>query len=586
MIEFFAFRQKKYLALVLAGWLCSQGLAVAQHGCVLLGGIVEGKNTDLEDTVLVEIHPDTLACLARLSEWRRQAWAEGHLEASVDARAWRRDTLVARLHKGPAWRWAALELDALPVALRARPELSRRVRPSGLVRPQEVAALFDMVLDWHANHGYPFASVWLEAVQATDSVLHARVAVDPGPLITMGAVVVEGELRLSPDLLARHLGLAPGMPFSREKIAQARQRVEQLPYVRLLRAPWVTFYGTEARLHLPLAPRPASRLDLLVGIQPSRQAEGRRVRLTGTAHGEWHNALGLGEHLLLHYEQLQPRSPRLRLLAEWPWVPVLPFGLFGAFDLYKRDTLFLDLSWRAGMHQLLPAGHTWRVFVRQQVSTLLSASTATSGQLDLQQSALGMALALDHTDYRFNPRRGWQLALDGSAGLRRILENEQLLETDPHRYDSLALRAAQLRFELDGAHYLPLGRQMVWMSRLRGAAIAGGGAVWQNEAWRLGGNRLLRGFDEDAFFARHYVVLTLEGRLLLDRNSFLYLFADAGWWQAPVTNSDDRGLGIGAGVTFATRGGILQLSLATGRSTQIPFDLANPRVHVGYTSRF
>ena len=315
----------------------------------------------------------------------------------------------------------------------------------------------------------------------------------------------------------------------------------------------------------------------------------KRSRRRGSAWSScptWHNALGLGEHLLLHYEQLQPRSPRLRLLAEWPWVPVLPFGLFGTFDLYKRDTLFLDLSWRAGMHQLLPAGHTWRVFVRQQVSTLLSASAATSGQLDLQQSALGMALALNHTDYRFNPRRGWQLALDGSAGLRRILENEQLLEADPHRYDSLALRTAQLRFELDGAHYLPLGRQMVWMSRMQGAAIVGEGPVVQNEAWRIGGNRLLRGFDEDAFFARHYLVLTLEGRLLLDRNSFLYLFADAGWWQAPVTNSDDRGLGIGAGVTFATRGGILQRSLATGHSTQIPFDLANPRVHVGYTSRF
>ncbi len=582
----FAFRQKKHFALALASWLCCLGLVQAQRGCVLVGLIAEGEKAAAEDSLFVENLLDTLACMARLSEWRRQAWAEGYLEASVDALRWQGDTLVARLHRGPAWRWATLELDALPEALRNRPEISGLVRDGAHVQPQQVAALFDHVLDWHANHGYPFASLGLEALEANDSTLHARVALNPGPHITMGQVVVEGEVRLAPELLARHLGLPPGTPFSRAKIARARQRIEQLPYVRLLRAPWVTFYGTEARLHLPLAARPASRLDLLVGIQPSRRPEGRRVRLTGTAHGEWRNALGRGEHLLIRYEQLQPRAPRLRLLAEWPWVPVLPFGLFGEFDLYKRDTLFLDLSWRAGMHQLMPAGHSWRLFVRQQVSSLLSVSAATSGQLDLQQSALGMALVLEHTDYRFNPRRGWRLAANGSAGLRRILENERLLETDPHRYDSLALRTAQFRLDADGAHYLPLGRQLVWMTRLQGAAILAEGPVVQNEAWRIGGNRLLRGFDEDAFFARHYFVLTLEGRLLLDRNSFLYLFGDAGWWQDPVTARQDRGVGLGAGITLATRGGILQVSLATGRSAQIPFDLANPRVHVGYISTF
>ncbi len=585
MAKLFAFRQKKHFALALAGWLCCLGLVNAQHGCVLVG-LIAGGEAAAEDSMFLEIHPDTLACMARLSEWRRQAWAEGLLEASVDTLRWQGDTLVARLHRGPVWRWATLELDALPEALRKRPETAGLVREGAHVQPQHVVALLDHVLDWHANHGYPFASVGLEAIRATDSTLHARLQVHPGPLVTMGQVVVEGEVRLAPGLLARHLGLPAGTPFSREKIEATQQRIEQLPYVRLLRAPWVTFYGTEARLHLPLAARPASRLDLLVGIQPSRQPEGRRVRLTGTAHGEWRNALGQGEHLLIRYEQLQPRAPRLRLLAEWPWVPVLPFGLFGEFDLYKRDTLFLDLSWRAGMHQLLPRGHSWRLFVRQQVSSLLSVSAATSGQLDLRQSALGMALRLDHTDYRFNPRRGWRLAANGSAGLRRIIENERLLEADPDRYDSLALRSAQFRLDVDGAHYLPLGRQLVWMTRLQGAAILSEAPVVQNEAWRIGGNRLLRGFDEDAFFARHYLVLTLEGRLLLDRNSFLYLFGDAGWWQDPVTARQDRGVGLGAGITFATRGGILQVSLATGRSAQIPFDLANPRVHVGYVSLF
>lgn len=576
------FRQTKYALCMAAVGLCLSTALRAQGGCILLWRHAGSA----EDTFQTEILPDTSACLARLSAWRRSQWAAGRLEAGVDRLEWRGDTLQVWYHLGPRYRWAALDLSCLPPRLQPLSPLADWAQTKQPVSCEALALQLDHLLEWYANHGYPFAQVWLDSLHARDSVLYGRLRLETGPYVTMGAIVVEGELHLQPDFLARHTGLLPGSPFSKEKIDDVQQRLEQLPYVRLLRPPWITFYGTEARLHVALTDRPASRLDLLVGIQPTRQAEGRRIQLTGTAYSELYNALGLGEHLLMHYEQLRARAPRLRLLAEFPWLSFVPVGTFAEFDLYKRDTQYLDLSWRSGLQQPTSSGRrTWRAYVRQQSSSLLS-TVAIDDQLDLRTTALGLGFLLDETDYRFSPRKGWHLSIQGAAGLRRILESPKVLERAPQRYDSLSLRSYQARLELESAYYAPLARQWVLKVSLAAAAILSDEPTVQNEVWRLGGNRLLRGFDEDAFFAQHYAVATLELRFLLERNSWFYLFADGGWWQAPTTALQQRGIGIGAGITFATQSGILRVGLATGRTAQIPFDLANPRVHVGYVSLF
>ena len=43
--------------------------------------------------------------------------------------------------------------------------------------------------------------------------------------------------------------------------------------------------------------------------------------------------------------------------------------------------------------------------------------------------------------------------------------------------------------------------------------------VFENELYRIGGLKTLRGFDEDSIFASFYTIGPLETRYLLERNS-------------------------------------------------------------------
>jgi hemolysin activation/secretion protein len=112
--------------------------------------------------------------------------------------------------------------------------------------------------------------------------------------------------------------------------------------------------------------------------------------------------------------------------------------------------------------------------------------------------------------------------------------------------------------------------------------------ISQNEQYRLGGSRLMRGFDEESLFATRYMVGTLEYRLLIGRNSYFYTFGDAGYIQnfTRTTRASDTPIGFGAGITFETKVGLFGVSLAVGKQAANPIDFRNVKTHFGYVSLF
>ena len=113
--------------------------------------------------------------------------------------------------------------------------------------------------------------------------------------------------------------------------------------------------------------------------------------------------------------------------------------------------------------------------------------------------------------------------------------------------------------------------------------------VFANEQYRLGGNKLLRGFDEESLQATRFVVATAEWRLLIGQNSFLAAFADWAYLEnlTDQTRTFLRPLGFGAGLNFETRAGIFGINVAVGRrdpGQAISFRAA--KFHLGYVSLF
>ena len=212
---------------------------------------------------------------------------------------------------------------------------------------------------------------------------------------------------------------------------------------------------------------------------------------------------------------------------------------------------------------------------------------------DVNTTSLGLQYNFYNTDYRFNPRRGNEISVTGIAGNKNVKENSSITQIkDPNfdaskLYDSVELHSYQFRLQGAAAKYFPLGRQ----SAIKLAINAGwfhSPDCFQNELFRIGGFRLLRGFDEESIYANRYSVETAEYRYLLARNSWFYGFMDFGWaaYNVNEVSFNHTYLGFGLGLSLETNSGIFSISLAEGKRDDTKLNFQQAKIHLGFISLF
>jgi hemolysin activation/secretion protein len=154
-------------------------------------------------------------------------------------------------------------------------------------------------------------------------------------------------------------------------------------------------------------------------------------------------------------------------------------------------------------------------------------------------------------------------------------------------YDSLKLNSYRVTATASYAHYIPLGKQAVLKTALH-AGWFQSDSYFINELFRLGGYKLLRGFDEESIYTNRYGVLTLEYRLLLAQNSYFAVFTDAGrtHFENNTVSYWRNYIGMGLGLALQTKTGIFNISYALGKESNSKLDLQKSKIHVGFTSLF
>lgn len=557
---------------------------------------------------LVFTAPDSAALFAAAQSWLSHLQKNARLAASFDSlKQYNDSTYTARLYPGPPMYWlqlrpAATESGRWLEAAGFREKLftGKPLRYDALLRLQ------GQILEQAENNGYPFAAIRLDSVQThPDGGVSAALRIERGAFFTFKEVKTRGNVRLPGSYFPQFLGLRAGAPYSRARVLRIRERLNTLLFVEPNANPTVTFAGTEATVNLFLQKKRASRFDFIIGLLPQPSSADGRLLLTGSLSAAFLNALNLGERFSIELERLKPETQKLDVQAGLPYLLGLPFGVEGRLNIFRRDSTWVDAQSNLGVQYLLEGGNNISFFWENKSSSLQKVDTAQvlrsrrlPAALDLRQNGFGLETSLNNLDYRFNPRRGWSLTLRGVAGFNTILRNN-LIESlrDPQDtlfrfsglYDSIAGRVARYRLESQVQYFIPLFVRSTLKLGARGGGIFSEKPVYANEQYRLGGNKLQRGFNEESLFATRFAVITAEFRLLIGQNSFLAAFTDYGY----IENRTDRNRifqrpwGLGAGLNVETQAGIFGINLAVGRpDAGQPFDWRAPKFHLGYVSLF
>jgi outer membrane protein assembly factor BamA len=508
-------------------------------------------------------------------------YQQGYLEASIDSCRKEGERSICHITTGKRYRWARIDGSNVPTEIASAARFREKIYSGRPITPRQVSRLFQDLLAQSENNGYPFAQVWFNNIRHEEDGLHAELHLEKGPLVRLDSVVIRGSARTNLRYLYSYIGIRPGDVYNELLIQRVEARIRELPFVVQRQRPYVHFAPEVTKLFLFLDAKKASSINGILGLQPDPVTN--KITLTGDIDLRLRNALRRGEAIELNWRRLQDQTQDLRLRFNLPFLFGTPFGSDLSLKLFKRDTTFLEVNARGALEYLLSQGDKLSLFINSKTSDRLgSNSIAQPGLADVRLISYGMGIQRERFDYRFNPRSGHSIQLEGSAGRKKTsTATFTQLERPPD------ISTVQYEVNGNGVLHFPLARR----STIR---IAGQGGwmvnedLYRNELYRIGGLRTLRGADEASIFASAYAIGTLEYRFVFEENSNFFVFIDQAYWEDQAQDEflHDTPMGFGTGVTFETKAGLFSLTYALGRQFNNPIELRAGKVHFGFISLF
>ena len=552
-------------------------------------GLQTGFNTEAEATTYINKIPSLLA-------------SKGYPVASVDSFWQHADTFHIALYTGQRFSWVLLSTNNIDKQALDAAGFAQKNFSSKTLNMQQLQSLQERLLRFYETKGYPFAAVFLDSIQIEEGNMKAVLKADRGVLYHIDSIRMYGKVKLDKGFLQKYLRIPNGSIYNKTTLQEVDKRLLELPFLTSVQPSDLTMLGSGAILNLYAQPKKSSQVNFLIGFLPA-SSENSKLQITGDVNLDLKNMFGAAEEILLRWQQLQPKSPRLNLGFTKPYIFRSPFGVNFLFDLFKKDSNFLQVNTQAGIQYNLSANQNGRLFLQWQNNTLLSGAVDTNlirlqkelpPNIDVSALNVGINYELNATNYRFNPRKGNEIHLLTLVGVKNIRQNSDIIGIkDPNfdytsLYDSVQSKNYQVRIKTTASHFFAISKASTIKATLNGGYY-NSPQIFRNDLFQIGGYKLLRGFNEESIYATRYAVFSAEYRYLVGLNSYLFAFTDVGMVKNSyqTVNANNQFLGVGLGILFETKAGLLNISYALGKRDDVKFNIREAsKLHFGYINYF
>lgn len=513
----------------------------------------------------------------------------GFAAANIDSTVWKGDSCTGFVHVGRQLVFKSILPGNVPEEILRRSGFRQRTFDGRPFSGERLVAIKRRVVRYYEDHGHPFAEVRLTDMEIVNDSVTATLLLEKNREFRIDSIVVKGKSKIRENYLRNYLGIRRKERYNESKVSEISTRLREIPFVTETEKPQVIFNEDNATVYVFLDRKRASQFDGILGILPDNANPGE-VLITGEIKLKLLSALNRGELIDIQWRKMQARTQNLNIHLTYPFLFNTPFGLDGIFELYKRDSLFLNLRGRIGVQYHLVGNDNITVFADIRSTDVLARSTLQGSQtlnpdnVDSRTQLYGFGYRMQRLDYRLNPRKGFDIYAEASAGNRRILFDSDVSEA---RYAGLSENSFQLNATLNANWFIPIPNRSTVLIGVKSGMMRNA-SLFESEMFRIGGLKSLRGFDEESIYTDLYAIGTIEYRFLLNMDSYIFIFADGAYYENRAINRriTDRPIGFGLGISFATRIGIFSLTYALGKQFDNPIDARAGKIHFGIVSFF
>lgn len=435
----------------------------------------------------------------------------------------------------------------------------------------------DKTLKEYANNGYPFAQVFFAEQEIIEQQIEIQMNISSGKFYRFSDIIVKGDSSISNSTVQNLIGIKINDIYSEEKLSSIDRILQQTNFINVLKKSELLFTENGVELYVYLENQKMSSMNGAVGLQPNPQTQ--QVSLTGDVQIKLLNIFKKAELIDVNWRSIEPQTQALQAKMNYPFLFKSPFGIDLKFNLYKRDSTFLDLKSFIGIQYSFKNNVQLKGFYQINSSEIISKTPNSSSLFSylapIKLNSYGLSLQHKRINYLPNPSKGFSLYIETSIGNRTIKKENTALEKS-YVYKSI--------FQF--VSYIPITNRNIIKVGVNFESYTSS-TIFQNERYRFGGLNSLRGFNEEELFASTKLISSIEYRFLLDKNSNAFIFYDQGIYEDnSLSYKIDNPFGVGVGISFGSRIGIFSISYALGKQENNPFEFRNGKIHFGYVTYF
>lgn len=493
--------------------------------------------------------------------------------------------LRVRLDQGPLTKIGRISFTGIPVIEQERLLSALGGFINVPASKRNIQTIQQSVSGYYAGRGYPFCVTGIGAagIDRITGKLDLDLSILKKSPAVFGLLVIEGEHKTRPAVIARLSGFESGAPYDETIVRNAgRSLLASGLFSKVTpAAPVATADPQLVDIALGVDEFPGTRLDIALA------GGGEGGSLAGKVNLSMNNLYGSARAVNIDWNRPRKEWNDLHLSYREPWLAGTDFSLSVAYSHEVRDSLYSTSGFRLNLERK----------VNPELALYLSGTYESSSPGALRQSyqlsaldnvktgswSTGGGLSLNRIDNPLNPAQGWQL--ETTADFGRL------------KSDSLSLK--QLSFKVSSSVFLPLADKRNVLALSAGICqVSIGdntpdqipyhrripvGGVLSADRFRL--SVPVRGYVEEEFRARRAGWGSLEIRRIVGPASRLFAFADFALANVPQNAPGWRNeqlIGYGGGIVMETRIGVISLALAFAENRTFQ----DGRLHVNLVERF
>jgi len=514
---------------------------------------------------------DSTEILEKLQNIKDQLVKSGYLSASIDSLTKEHSDYYAYLYIGKLYRWE--KLNAAKVNDEA-------IKVSGINKVNGKIVDFDgfrkrqeKLLDYYVASGYPFVQTHIDSLTIKNSLFNAKLNISKNKKFYFDTIYVKGKVNISKKLIYRYIGIKPSAVLNQGKVDNIDNNLNKLAYLTVAKPTELEFFEGKVDVFVYLKKKKSNFFSGIIGFA-SNEKENNKLQLTGNISLNLNNSFGIGENINLRWESYKDSSQFLTTGLSFPYLFFLPIGFSAGFQLDKDMLNYLNLNYSLAFSYDVNVENSFQLHFKQSRSFLIDAEPENTASYENTNSyILGLSVAVNKTNRLFVPQRGFNVRLYSGYG---------------NRWAEQSGNSAVIEAGFEAAYYWQLTNYLTFNFKNSSKGIFQDEGFYENEMFKLGGIKSIRGFDEKSILATAYSIFTLEPRFFISDYSFLSVFADYIYFEVDALEQTkiNSGYGLGAGISIDIKAGILSLNFAVGKLNDNPFRLSNTKVHFVYVARF